>query len=182
MGVEATASLESTSYFDIDNAFLQKVLKPYRSHSCYLKKSRFHLPESSPKGITIDGEFEIDESCYIDDTGHFNAVEYNICYNQIAYVHLGYSIQNGLIPELADYDTDSFFEKQLSHFLIAQLQSSYQSQLNARRFYGTFGINAIKKTSKCTFLKTYCHFHDGGQGKSKGEVTLAVLSPNVTTE
>jgi hypothetical protein len=91
---------------------------------------------------------------------------------------MAHCIKNALIPELSDdYDMDTFYQKQLPNVLIAKLASSYQSQLNAKHFYGTYGINAIKKTSKCTFIKTYCHFHDDGDGRSTGEVTLAVLAP-----
>lgn len=169
---------EKISVSDIDDGFTEKVLTPYFKHSRYLKRARFQQPESlDPRGLIMSGEFSIPESCYIDDTGHFNAVEYNISYNQICYVHLAHCIKNGLIPELSDYDMDTFWEKQLPNVLIAKLTSSYQSQMNAKRFYGTYGINTIKKTSKCTFIKTYCHFHDDGNGRSTGEVTLAILPP-----
>lgn len=162
----------------IDTTFLAKVLMPYRKHCCYLKSASFQCQrEQGIKGLTMHGQFAIDDSCYIDDTGHFNAVEYNICFNQIAYLHLAHAINNGLIPELADFKLDSFFEKQLSHFLIAGIGSSFQSFIDARHFYGTFGINSIKKTSKCTFIKTYCLFSDDEKGRSKGEVTLAILNP-----
>lgn len=163
----------------IDDGFVGKVLQPYYEHSRYLKHASFQQTDSlEPQSLIMNGEFAIPESCYIDDTGHFNAVEYNICFNQICYVHMAHCIKNALIPELSDdYDMDTFYEKQLPNVLIAKLASSYQSQLNAKRFYGTYGINAIKKTSKCTFIKTYCHFHDDGDGRSTGEVTLAVLAP-----
>ena len=162
----------------VSPAFLSRVLTPYRKHCCYLKNANFQSqPEFGIKGLTMHGEFKIDDSCYIDDTGHFNAVEYNICFNQIAYLHLAHCIENGLIPELADFELDSFFEKQLSHFLIAGIGSSFQSFINARHFYGMFGINSIKKTSKCTFIKTYCLFSDDEKGRSKGEVTLAIMHP-----
>lgn len=169
---------ENFSAVDIDKAFLARVLVPYRQHCCYLKKAYFEQQQGlGVQGLLMNGEFAIPESCYIDDTGHFNAVEYNICYNQIAYLHLGHCIQQGLIPELSEYDGETFFKKQLSHFLIATLSSGFQSFINAKHFYGTFGIYSIKKTAKCTFMKTYCYFHDDQQGKSKGEVTLAILKP-----
>ncbi|NOT85579.1 MAG: hypothetical protein HOP02_12565 [Methylococcaceae bacterium] len=169
---------ENLTLTDIDDKFVKQVLKPYRDHCTYLKKAYFQQQEGvGVQGMLMNGEFAIAESCYIDDTGHFNAVEYNICYNQIAYVHLGHCIRNGLIPELAGYDREDFFEKQLSHFLIANINSSFQSLINARHFYGTFGIQYLKKTAKCTFIKTYCHFHDDENGKSTGEVMLAILHP-----
>ena len=163
---------------DIDDGFAAEVLKPYFEHSRYLKKAWFQQSDGlEAQSLIMNGEFAIPESCYIDDTGHFNAVEYNICFNQICYVHLAHCIKHSLIPELSEYNMDNFFEKQLPNVLIAKLTSSYQSQLNAKRFYGTYGINTIKKTSKCTFIKTYCHFHDDHNGKSTGEVTLAILPP-----
>jgi len=169
---------EALSLTDIDASFVKTVLTPYRESCRYLKKAYFQQQEDlGIQGMLMNGEFSIPESCYIDDTGHFNAVEYNICYNQIAYVHLGYCIKNGLIPELGDYDPDLFFEKQLSNFLIANLNSGFQSLINAKRFSGTFGIHTVKKTSRCVFLKTFCHFHDDEVGKSKGEVMLAILRP-----
>ncbi|MES2732030.1 MAG: FcoT family thioesterase [Bacteroidota bacterium] len=178
--MEAQKALSAEKYIlsEIDEAFLQKVLTPYRQHCHYLKKAVFQQEEEQGvQGLIIKGEFAIGDSCYIDDTGHFNAVEYNICYNQIAYLHLGYCIKNNLIPELSVFDIDSYFEKQLSNFLIARISSSYQSQLNAKHFHGTFGISAIKRTAKCTFINTYCYFNDDKTGTSKGEVTLAVLHP-----
>jgi len=167
---------EKISLSDIDDGFTNKVLTPYFQHSRYLQRAWFQQSETlDPQSLIMSGEFSIPESCYIDDTGHFNAVEYNISFNQICYVHLAHCIKNALIPELSDYDMDKFFEKQLPNVLIAKLTSSYQSQMNAKHFYGTYGINTIKKTSKCTFIKTYCHFYDDDKGKSTGEVTLAVL-------
>ncbi len=177
MEAEKLLSPEREILSDVAPDFLKKVLSPYREHCCYLKRASFHQVEEGVQGLLMKGEFGIADSCYIDDTGHFNAVEYNICYNQIAYLHLGHCIKNGLIPELDGFTEETFFQKQLSHFLIARLTSSYQSQLNARRFYGTFGISSLKKTARCTFINTYCHFNDGEKGKSTGEVTLAVLNP-----
>lgn len=174
--LRAVNTQEKINVADIDDGFTDKVLTPYFKHSRYLQRARFQQSESrAPQSLIMSGEFVIPKSCYIDDTGHFNAVEYNISFNQICYVHLAHCIKNNLIPELSDYDMDTFFEKQLPNVLIAKLTSSYQSQMNAKHYYGTYGINAIKKTSKCTFIKTYCHFHDDAGGKSTGEVTLAVL-------
>jgi len=172
----AAAVSNDTDYFkaEVEQEFLDKILIPYRENSCYLKKAAI---EEGNTGFIITGELMIPESCYIDDTGHFNAVEYNICFNQLTYVYLGYCIKHQLIPELVNYSEELFFEKQLSNILIANLNSSFQSTINAKHFYGMLGIKSIRKTSKCTFIKTYCYFHDDKNGKSKGEVTLAVLNP-----
>lgn len=161
---------------EIDQEFIASVMKPYRKHATYLKKATFYYDaEKGFEGLLIKGEFAIDESCYIEDTGHFNAVEYNICYNQLGYVFFGYCIQHKLLPELEDYTFEAFLEQQLPHFLILKIASSFSSVLNAKKFYGVWGISSVKKTSKTTFLQTYCDFEDGQGGNSFGEVTAGVL-------
>ena len=54
------------------------------------------------KLITGKGRFSIPESCYIDSTGHFNAVEFNICYNQLAYVLFAGCINAGVMGKVRD--------------------------------------------------------------------------------
>ncbi|HAS45544.1 MAG TPA: hypothetical protein DCS93_33980 [Microscillaceae bacterium] len=162
----------------IEEGFVQKVMKPYRANSTYLQSAEFVQQAGNElAGLTMEGTFNIPESCYIDDTGHFNAVEYNICYNQIGYVFLGHCIKNGLIPALSAYDETSFFEKQLSNILIVKIASSYKKPINPKQFYGTYGIKSTMVKSKCVFLETYCNFYDDGVGKSQGEVLLAILHP-----
>src|SRR5882724_11344285 len=79
---------------DISDTLVADILKPYRPHARYLRSAQItHFRDKAAEGIaankglvTAAGRFSIPESCYIDDTGHFNAVEFNICYNQLAYV------------------------------------------------------------------------------------------------
>jgi hypothetical protein len=180
---QSSSSVELAAVSDryseqIGKAFLANVLVPYRDHCKYLKQAEFTSDlDEGVKGYQMHGQFGIEDSCYIDDTGHFNAVEFNICYNQLAYLHLGHCIKHRLIPELYEFDHASFQKMQLSHFLIASITSSYGAEINARKFKGKFGINSIRRRSGCTFIKTFCDFTDDENGRSKGEVTLAVLAP-----
>lgn len=163
---------------EVAPAFIDRVLTPYRLHCQYLKRAfvEFDGPRDWPT-MTMRGEFAIAESCYIDDTGHFNAVEFNICYNQLAYVHLAYCIEHKLLPALATFDADSFRAKQLSHFLIANINSSYHTPVNPREFFGTVRVKSARPTPKFAILKTECEFHDAGEGRADGEVKLVVLNP-----
>ena len=114
--LEITEIKQNIVRTSIEDSFVQKVMKPYRTNTTYLQSAEFvQKPEEGLSGLTMEGVFNIPESCYIDDTGHFNAVEYNICYNQIGYVFLGHCIKHGLIPALSAYDEATFFEKQLSN-------------------------------------------------------------------
>ncbi len=163
---------------EIGAGFIDKVLIPYHDHCHYLKKVSFKEDkDNQANSIVAEGEFSIMESCYIDDTGHFNSVEYNICYNQLTYMFLAYTIKNGMVPELQHYSLDLFFEKQLSHILIIEFHSHFKSPINARHFFAAFGIKEIAHKTNFTLVKTYCNFNDNDNGKSTGEVTLAILHP-----
>ncbi|WP_205678722.1 FcoT family thioesterase [Aquisphaera insulae] len=158
--------------------FLDRVLGPYRPNCRYLRAARAEF-DGVPgwESLVIRGEFAIDASCYIDDTGHFNAVEFNICYNQLAYVHLAHCIRHGLMPALLGYDLQGFHRLQLSNFLIANINSSYHSPLSPRRFSGEVRVVSAKKRSRFSILRTTCRFRDGADGRSDGEVKLVVLRP-----
>jgi hypothetical protein len=179
MEAQKIETLEKVTLTEIDSSFLKKVLTPYRPHATYLRRAFLQTEaEKGIQGLTAKGEFTIADSCYIDDTGHFNAVEYNICYNQLGYSYIAHCIANQLIRELEDYDVETFLKKQLANFLIAKIGSSFPKMLNAKKFYGTFGISSIKKTARFTFLQTYCIFHDDYNGRSAGEVSIAILPAN----
>ena len=172
------SSLQIDNNIHIEQPFIKKMLSPYFEHTSYLKDVL--LPNNTDSKITFNqaiGEFSIDDSCYINNTGHFNAVEFNICYNQLAYAHMGYCIKNKLIKEVAAYDLDSFLQNQLSHFLITKISSSYRTQINAKHFFGSYEINNISTRSKYVFMETTCKFYDEQKGKSTGQVNTVIILP-----
>ncbi|MCS6822943.1 MAG: FcoT family thioesterase [Cytophagaceae bacterium] len=161
---------------EVSQEFISKVLRPYKPHATYLKKVFIESdPEKGPLGLLAHGEFSIPESCYIEDTGHFNAVEYNICYNQLGYVFYAHAVQHRLIPELNDYDMELFWKKQLPNWLILRISSGFRKVLNAKKFYGTWGIKSIKKIKEITYMETWCTFKDDYKGESSGEVLAGIL-------
>ncbi|MFG0266447.1 MAG: FcoT family thioesterase [Rhodopirellula sp. JB055] len=174
-----THATELVNQTDVDDEFLQRVMTPYRAHCRYLKGVQIGYEpgmEPSYENMVAIGQFAIDRSCYIDDTGHFNAVEFNICYNQLAYVHLAHCIRERLLPALGDYTLESFFEKQLANYLIASIHSNYHSELNPREFHGEVRVRSARSRQRLSILKTECCFYDAEQGRSDGEVKLVVLA------
>ena len=168
----------------VSREFLQSVLQPYRPDCRYLKQVDFVDPPELTSGngepwesMVARGQFAIDQSCYIDDTGHFNAVEFNICYNQLAYVLLAVCVRERLMPALADFDLQSFYTHQLSNYLIHSIQSHYHAQINPRDFYGEVRVVSARKRGTLSILRTHCRFYDSSNGASDGEVKLAVLTP-----
>ena len=174
----------------ITDAFLAKILTPYRDHAKYLKSAQvldYYEPDitgqlSGNAGplVTIEGNFSIAESCYIDDTGHFNAVEFNICYNQLAYVLFGKCIQAGIfhrvIPDWAErvnLTFDNFLKYQLSSMFIAKIEGSFLKPLNGKNFKARLTITRILWTDQTAFVHTQISFSDTFGIKSKGPVLLA---------
>ncbi len=101
---------------------LTSFLEPYKEDCKYLKKAEFHYPD--PRNILdkskienqvlwlIKADFSIAESCYIADTGHFNSVEFNICYNQLFYVMIAYLIENQLLSVMKHWDLKIYKRRQ----------------------------------------------------------------------
>uniref|UniRef100_A0A450ZHG7 (2E)-enoyl-[ACP] glycyltransferase n=1 Tax=Candidatus Kentrum sp. TUN TaxID=2126343 RepID=A0A450ZHG7_9GAMM len=166
---------KDVSLIDIDNAFVRRLMIPYRTHATYLKKATFVITtQGDRRTFSIKGDFRIPISCYIDDTGHFNAVEYNICLNQIGYVFLAHCVKEKLLPEIGDYDLETFIKNQLSNVLIYRLSSKFPRMINAKKFYGELKLNSLKKVGNYTMFNYECGFWDDGDGYSNGSV-IAVM-------
>jgi hypothetical protein len=124
----------------------------------------------------MTGRFSIPESCYIADTGHFNAVEFNICFNQLAYTIVAACIENRILPVFDHLSLSEYHSRQLGHFFITTLKSRFRSQINARDFEGTLYARHMTTYSGTVFFQTTCEFKDDHTGSARGEVTLAMLN------
>ncbi len=182
----------------IAESFVADVLKPYRENAKYLKSARITHCDgktSTSEGkafVTGVGRFAIPESCYIDDTGHFNAVEFNICYNQLAYVIFGKCLEAGLIQKInaglqklsderanglsltmTDYKRD-----QLPCMLIVSIEGvRFFKQMKSGDFEGELSINRVAPLGPAWFFYTSITFSDSEGVKAKGSVVLAYVPP-----
>src|SRR4029079_17504306 len=120
---------------NISKDFIVDILKPYRTHAQYLKSAEttHFMDKSSPATngkdlglIKGSGRFSIPCSCYIDDTGHFNAVEFNICFNQLAYVLFGKCLDADILKNLrlerGNVSFADFKRHQLAAMLIVSIE------------------------------------------------------------
>lgn len=171
---------------DISDAFLADVLKPYRPNARYLRSAQlthFRDKTSLQTGgkdaglVTGTGKFSIPSSCYIDDTGHFNAVEFNICYNQLAYVLFGKCLEADILKNLrlekGNVSFADFKRHQLSSMVIVSIESRYYKRLKSDDFQAEFTINRISASAGAYFCFTAISFSDDEGVKSKGTVLLA---------
>lgn len=166
----------------IDDSILERTLIPYkRKKTIYLKEAYAEYvindPDSEPENTarySVKGSFSIPESCYIDDTGHFNAVEFNICYNQLMYISFAYTIDKGLISAF-DLSLEEYYHKQLSNVYITHLESHYKHVINPRNFHGVFKINKAKKRQGLIMVDTDIEFSDDGNGLAYGNVGVVIV-------
>ncbi|MEO7734080.1 MAG: FcoT family thioesterase [Kofleriaceae bacterium] len=160
----------------------RSILSPYRTGCRYLQQMwiDFYGEATEAAGavggaIVGRGQFSIPESFYIDDTGHFNAVEFNLCYNQIAYIYLAYCADRKLIPAMREVDLAYYRRQQLGGILIAKFSSSFHSRMAAERFWGEVSLPRTDERKRLWLLDTHIRYWDDAQGRSEGDVLLAFL-------
>lgn len=171
---------------EVNQNLLEKFLEPYKEDCKYLKNAQFQYLQTSDlldKSKSehqflwlIKADFSILESCYIADTGHFNSVEFNICYNQLFYIMIAYLIENKLLDVMNDWNLETYKRRQLSDFLIVKFSSTFKKPINSNNFQGTLSINKYSARGDLIMIKTSCAFYDRNGGWSEGDVTIAILN------
>ena len=178
------ASQNFTECNDIDPRFVAEVLQPYKDHCKYLKHAqvRRHPRETKIDSYIgcepvycVEGEFSIQQSCYIADTGHFNSVEFNICYNQLAYVLVAHLLDNQLLDALRDWNLETYRRRQLADCLIVRFNSVFRKSIDPTSFLGVLSIDKWSARGSLVILSTTCSFFDEHGGRAHGDVTLAIL-------
>jgi hypothetical protein len=169
--------------FAVEPEVFDKVLACYKPDCRYLRSALVERPAVQARAYDGDDtpvlsllcEFSIPQSCYIDDTGHFNAVEFIICLNQMYYMGGAVGAVYGLVPALADMSFDEFLRRQLPDSLIHKLKSTFKRQINARAFSGRIAFPLIEKRSKFIVLETTCAYWDADGGYADGEVDYVII-------
>jgi hypothetical protein len=163
---------------DVAEDLLTAVLRPYKPHCRYLKRAS--VSTERPELVSARGQFSIPESCYIASTGHFNAVEFNICYNQLAYTLMAACIEHKLVDALSHWSMADYRERQLPDFLIVSFHSEFRSPMNSDRFEGVVQIERVSVRRGSVFMKTSVRFDDHRGGRSQGEVMFVILNATAT--
>jgi hypothetical protein len=177
----------------LSSEFLERILQPYQpTGTDYLRSAEVlgcHLSANDSTELplySVGGTFRIPHSCYIRDTGHFNAVEFLICFNQLAYSTFGHMFASGLfggsdlgrVPErcrerLKEVSADRFFEHQLSSMLILRCTTRFREAMSAREFTGVLDVRRVSLRNGAFLTDTRCVFRDRNGGVAEGEVLLA---------
>jgi hypothetical protein len=168
-----------------DGDLLARVLKPYRPHCRYLQSATVSVETAADAEARVSAvcELEIPESCYIDDTGHFNSVEFNICYNQMLYYTVAMAVQEKIVKPFSGWTMEDYWQRQLADFLITDFRSTFKRQMRGRRFRGEIEIANVLEWEgndlrpALIVLPTVCRYWDDHGGEARGEVRIAITNP-----
>lgn len=159
-----------------DVALLDRTMTPYAGkNTVYLKRAAAERRGDSVFGT---GDFGFQQSCYIEETGHFNAVEFIISYNQLIYYTLAASVRDGLIPQLSNWDLADYWQRQLPSVLISKMATRFRQPINSRSYRGVLTITDIEfreRSRPMIALQTNVEFSDDEIGSALGDVEIALI-------
>jgi hypothetical protein len=164
----------------IDHGITDLALSPYHTNCRYLKKAFADIRHDDHAQSPIDlfGEFAIDESCYIASTGHFNAVEANICVNQISYAAFAWfvslDIEHPYRAAIGAYSLGVFHQKQLPNMYIVSLSTSFRRRIDPRNFQCRAQWTSAKRKRSIGLLTLTFEFTDHSNGLAQGNVLFAL--------
>lgn len=168
--------------WDVPPADLARALIPYRDHCKYLKRcSMEYVPVSadvsaddSEASIVALGELAIDESCYIDSTGHFNAVEFQICANQLMYTMGAEVTRRRMLRAFSAMDLAGYYERQLSNVLITNVTSAFRKVMNPRQFHGRLQLDRAYCLRDRAFWECSLTYTDDDGGLADGNIVVTM--------
>jgi hypothetical protein len=181
---------EPSAATELSREFIARILRPYKPHCRYVLAARVTGAQAAPASAapvatrsrsdgsvlcTIESELAIPESCYIDDTGHLNTVEVNICYNQMLYLLLAQGIAQRLIPALDDMDLAHFERRYLPDVLIHRIQGSFKRVIDRRSFTGRMSFTSALRAKKFSLIECRARFVDAHDGLANFDVDVAFV-------
>lgn len=175
-------NLENRFVSETDPDILALVLRPYIPECRYVLSTRVEVGRPRPQGeapslVSVYAKCAIPATFYIEDTGHFNAVEFNLCYNQLAYYSIAAAVKYRLLDVFATWNMEEYRRRQLPDVLISKLSSHFIRPVHGASFEGWLDITKASVSSKGhIFLTMDVCFTDKHDGLAKGEVTLAIVS------
>ena len=170
-----------TASFPVEEHVLAPVLAPYKPSCRYLQTATVELPprparegDAEPE-LSLHCTFAIPESCYIDDTGHFNSVEFNICFNQMYYMGTAAGAHYDLVPALESMDLEEFLRRQLPDALIHEFHSKFEKPMQARAFEGRIAFHSVTERRGFLYFKMTAAYWDAEGGHCHGAVTMVMV-------
>ena len=151
---------------------LNTMLNPYYPECRYLKEAKLDFP-------TLYSEFSIPKTFYGAQSGHFNATEMMMCYNQMAYTFIASSVEEGLIESAGTIPLDEFVKYQMGSCLMARIGNiKFKSQINPKNFSGEITLRKWPTRGENLFATTDFSFYDNNGGSARGDALLVLCLKN----
>ena len=148
---------------------LKEMLKPYYPECRYLIEAELDFP-------TIRGKFVIPKTFYGAQSGHFNATELMMCYNQICYTFFAEAFGQGLVESVGKVSLEEFKKYQMGSCLIAKLNNiKFRKPIDPKNFFGELTLKRSPRRNDLIFLATDFSFGDNNGGKATGDALLALI-------
>ncbi len=160
----------------LEAELVERVLAPYKPNCRYVREAWVRESADPTRLVEIEAKLAIPESCYIDDTGHFNSVEFNLCYNQLVYLLMAQCVVGDLLAPFARMDLAEYLRRQLPDVLIHDFQSKFKKPIHMRDFLGRVWITNFSERRRFLLLHTGVEYEDSSGGASSGSVSLAIVS------
>ena len=136
---------------------MYQILSLYADQCQYLRNVIFRTN-------TADGKFVVEKPFYVKSTGHINAIDINICHNQLGYCLINYMIGNKKL----DWSLDDFATHQLSNIYILNISMIFHKKIVSQTFMGKMNVIMVEKKSYGTILNLTFAFDDNNViGNSK---------------
>ena len=163
----------------ISQGVIDFMLEPYFPECRYLKEASIEYDQGDSRYNNhplIRGRFEIPSCFYGNGPGHFNATEFLICFNQMAYVLLADGIEKKLLPELKMNSMEDFKKIQLESSYIARIKDIvFRKAIDPKTFSGYLNIDGVKSMGKNTFYSMSISFKDNEDGNARGSFLIAIV-------
>jgi hypothetical protein len=162
----------------MSTAMLAEVMVPYRLHCQYLTNCTLEYAPVGPgvsadvseASIAAEGDCTVGESCYIDSTGHFNAVEFQICCNQIMYAMFAECVAHRLVRSFLGLNLEQYWERRLPNVLITNVNSVFRRPINPRAFRVRHQLDRSYLMRDRAFWESRILYTDDDGGHAEGTV------------
>lgn len=128
----------------VSEEIINKALKTYiAKNTRYIIDAQIDKTDNS---INLTANFSIKESCYLSPaSGHFNAVEALMCFNQMLYVALLGGIQEKMFPFYEHITPDEFNQHRRKVYLLEFEKIKFKKQIRNESFHGRIEVRPLHK-------------------------------------
>ena len=151
---------------------LDTILDAYYPECRYLQSAEFD--EASAPNYDMYSKFVIPKTFYGEGSGHFNATEMMMCYNQMSYVFFTELFERGAVDQAGVITLDEFVEEQMNCLIAKMDNIRFKAPINPRDFSGKITLGKRRAKGKMGFAETEFSFYDDNGGNASGIATLVL--------